>query len=406
MNDVTKKMLTRFQLGGLILGLLSLGAIVGLGFLQGLDAMFESYLLGFLIWTGLSLGCLIFLYVQHLAGGSWGALVRRPLEAGGMTIFLMAILFVPLLLGLGSLYEWTNAEFLAAHPIVASKTLYLNIPFFIGRSAFYFVVWGFGAWFFFKRAQDQDDNPENATKIGFKLKQMGGFWIAIHVMTVTFAMIDWSMSLTPEFFSGIYPVIYMIGQAIFAVCFVIFVTVWMAGRSAEVDELLTSKRLQDLGNFLMAFTMFWAYTSFAQLIILWSNNVVETNPYYLLRFGNLWKGIGLFLMFFGFFAPFLILFSRWVKRKRAALVSIAVWAVIIRLTDVYFFVVPEYGREGLQLTLTDVGAVVGIGALWLAAFAYFYGSRPPLPLNDPRLLPHDEHAHEDAQKVQYSGAGD
>ena len=405
MSDVLKKQLTRFQLLAVGAGVAGLGLLGALAYFQGLDGMFESYLLGFLFWVGLSLGCLVMLYVQHLAGGSWGALIRRPLEAGGMTILLMALLFVPVALGLGSLYSWTNADYLAAHPIVASKTLYLNVPFFLGRSAFYFVVWALGAWYFFKRSKDQDDNAEEAAKIGFNLKKMGGFWIAIHIMTVTFAMIDWSMSLTPEFFSGIYPVIYMIGQAITAVCFVIFITVWLAGRSAQIDELLTSKRLQDLGNFLMAFTMFWAYTSFAQLIILWSNNIVETNPYYLLRFGPLWKGVGLFLMFFGFFAPFLILFSRWVKRKRSALVLVAVWAIIVRFTDVFFFIVPNYERSGFQLTLMDAGALLGIGGLWLAAFAYLYSSRPVLPVNDPRLAQHEEHAHE-ATQVQYSGAGD
>ena len=406
MNDTAKKQLRLLQLLGAGAGVAGLGALGLLGWLNGWEGLFQSYLLGFLIWTGLSLGCMIFLYVQHLAGGSWGALVRRPLEAGSMTIILMAVLFAPLILGVTTLFPWANAEYLASHPTVAAKTLYLNVPFFLARSAGYFVIWALGAFFFYKRAKDQDDNPEKADRIGFSLKSAGGFWIVVHVMTVTFAMIDWSMSLTPVFFSGIYPVIYMIGQAIFAVCFAIFVTVWMAGRSAKVDELLTAKRLQDLGNFLMAFTMFWAYTSFAQLIILWSNNVTETNPYYVLRFGGLWRGLGLFLMFFGFFAPFLILFSRWVKRKRAALVTVAAWAVLVRLVDVYFFVVPDFERSGLQLTLADIGAVVGIGGLWLAVWGFFYGSRPPLPVNDPRLDDHHHnHAAEPAQ-VQYSGAGD
>lgn len=396
---------------GLFAFIAGVGALVAMAvlayFVSGFDVFFQSYLFGWLFWLGLTLGCLIFMYVGHMAGGSWGALVRRPLEAGGMVMPLMALLFVPVALGMGSLFEWVHPEFIEAHPIVAAKTAYLNIPFFLARAAIYFVVWSFGAWFFFKRAKDQDENEQDSERIGFNLKSAGALWILIHVLTVTLAMVDWSMSLTPEFFSGIYPVIYMIGQAITAVCFVILLTVYVASKNAQVDSLLNSKRLQDLGNFLMAFTMFWAYTSFAQLIILWSNNIVETNPYYVLRFSPAWRGVGLFLILFGFFAPFVILFSRWVKRKRQALVLVALWALLVRLTDLFYIVIPNFEREGLSLSILDLASVVAIGGLWLGAFAYFYNSRSPLPVHDPRLAAADHHGHEEEpHKAQFSGAGD
>lgn len=377
-----------------IVGAAGLVLAVIVGFLSGATSFFQSYLFAFIFWVGLALGCLVMLSVQHLAGGSWGALIRRPLEAGAMVIPIMAGLFIPLLFGLGNLYEWTHAEYLAAHPLVAAKTAYLNVPFFIIRSVLYFIIWSYGAWYFFRASQRQDVDAATSLRIGFRLKSAGAAWIVIYVLTMTFAMVDWSMSLTPEFFSGIYSVIFMIGQAISAVCLVIFVMVGLAAVNPKVNELLTAKRLQDLGNFLMAFTMFWAYASFAQLIILWSNNIVETNPYYVLRFSPGWRAVGLFLIFFGFAAPFAILFSRWVKRKRRALVMVAIWAIFIRLLDVYFIVVPNYGREGFPLHLLDVLLLVGIGGIWLGAFALLLGSRPVLPLHDPRLLKPDHHARD------------
>ena len=381
---------SRLQRSAFIVGAIALVLAVIFGFLGGATAFFQSYLFAFLFWLGLALGCLVFLFVQHLAGGSWGALIRRPLEAGAMVIPVMAILFIPLLFGLGNLYEWTHLEFVESHPTVAAKASYLNIPFFIIRAVIYFAIWGYGAWYFFRQSGRQDNSPSESGRIGFRLKGLSGLWIILYVLTMTLAAVDWSMSLTPEFFSGIYSVIFMIGQAITAVCFIIFTMVYLARHDHDIDALLTSKRLQDLGNFLMAFTMFWAYTSVAQLIILWSNNIVETNPYYVLRFRPLWRGAGMFLIFFGFFAPFVILFSRWVKRKRRALVWVALWATFIRLLDLFYIVVPNYGREGFPLHLLDIFLLIGIGGIWLGVFALAFKSRPALPLHDPRL---DEALH-------------
>ena len=407
MNEAVSRRLPRLRLTAFVVGGVGLVLAAVVGFLSGAEVFFESYLYAFIFWTGLALGCLVMVSVQHLAGGSWGALIRRPLEAGAMVTPLMALLFIPLLFGLGHLYEWTHADYVASHPTVAAKTAYLNVPFFIVRSALYFLVWTYGAWYFFRASQRQDKDEAASMRIGFKLKGAGAAWIIIYVVTMTFAMVDWSMSLTPEFFSGIYSVIYMIGQAISAVCFVIFVMVGLAAIHPKVNELLTPKRLQDLGNFLMAFTMFWAYTSFAQLIILWSNNIVETNPYYVLRFSPTWRVVGLFLIFFGFAAPFTVLFSRWVKRKRRALVTVAVWAIFIRLLDVFYMVIPNYGREGFPLHLLDVLLIVGLGGLWLGVFTLLLGSRPVLPLHDPRLLEpahHDDHAREPGHPPRLAGA--
>ena len=383
---------TRLQWVGLGVGLVGLVLAVLLAFFSGLDTFFESYLFAFMFWTGLALGCFVMLSVQHLAGGSWGALIRRPLEAGSMVLPVMAVLFIPLIFGMGSLYEWTHADFLESHPIVAAKTGYLNTPFFIIRSAVYFLIWGLGAWYFFRQSGKQDTNEDDSGRIGFRLKTVSAVWIMIYVLTMTLAGVDWSMSLTPEFFSGIYSVILMIGQAISAVCFIIFIMVYMASKDEEIDELLTSKRLQDLGNFLMAFTMFWAYTSVAQLVIIWSNNIIETNPYYVLRFSPGWRAVGMFIIFFGFFAPFVILFSRWVKRKRRALVLVAIWAIFIRLLDLFFIVIPNFRREGFPLHLLDVVLVIAMGGIWLGVFALAFKSRPALPLHDPRLAKAGHHA--------------
>ncbi|MDE0098615.1 MAG: hypothetical protein OXM87_03220 [Truepera sp.] len=385
--QVTPSVVNLGRLQPVVLGLGIIG-IVGavIGLFISAEAFFQSYLFAFLFWLGLALGCLVLLLVVHVAGGSWGAVIRRPLEAGVSVLPLMALLFIPILLGVRSLYVWTGAEYLATHPTVANKVdLYLNIPFFISRAAAYFVMWVGGALIFLRLSSRQDAREAESGRIGYQMKSMAGIWIVIYILTMTFAAVDWSMSLTPTWWSGIYGVIMMIGQAITGMAFIILVMVALARRNRQVNELLTAKRLQDLGNFLMAFTMFWAYTSFSQLIILWSNNTLETASWYTLRLGPGWNSVAAFLLFFGFFAPFLILFSRWVKRKRQALTLVAIWALVVQAINLFWFIIPTFERSGFQLSILDVALFVGIGGLWLWTFARSLGSRSILPLHDPRL---------------------
>ncbi|HEX7004403.1 MAG TPA: hypothetical protein VF168_09480 [Trueperaceae bacterium] len=395
----------RLQTLSLIVGVVAVAAALLLALL-GANRFFESYLLSYIFWLGMSLGCLVMLFVQHLAGGSWGALIRRPLEAGVAVIPILAILFIPLLFGLDSLYPWTQADYLQTHPTVAAKVSYLNVPFFIVRAVVYFAIWIGSALFFLRLSNRQDREPAEAGSIGFRLKAVSAAWIVIYVLTMTFAGIDWGMSLTPTWFSGIYSVILMIGQAISAVAFIVIVMVFLAGLFPAVNELLTAKRLQDLGNFIMAFIMFWAYVSFSQLIIIWSNNTVETSSWYVTRLNTGWVALSSFLLVFGFFAPFAILFSRWVKRKRVALTVVSLFVIFIRMVDTYWILVPSFERTGPQLLLMDILLTIGLGGIWLAAYFRSLGSRPVLPLHDPRLAPdpHDAVVAPGVHRPAHGGA--
>lgn len=376
---------TRLQTGALAVGAIAIvgAAVLGFGNATG---FFQAYLMAFLFCLGLSLGALILMVVQHLAGGSWGALISRPLEAAAGLLPLLAVLFIPLLFGMDRLFVWSDAEYVAGHQVVANKSAYLNVPFFIVRAVIYFAIWSGAALLYRRLSARQDASGGDGGRLGYRLKSMSGMWIVVYVMTMTFAGIDWAMSVTPAWFSGIYPTILMISQAITAMAFIILVMIALAKRNASVDALLTPKRLQDLGNFLMAFTMFWAYVQISQLIIIWSNNVVETAEWYVIRLGPDWVGLAAFLLFFGFFAPFMILFSRWVKRKRRSLAIVAVWAIVVQILNIFWFLIPAFGRSGAQVRLLDILLLLGMVLIWLAGYARLLSSRNVLPVNDPRLL--------------------
>jgi hypothetical protein len=369
--------------GGVALVLALVGLVLG-----PLERFFEAYLMAFVLYIGLSLGCLIMLMVVQLAGGSWGATIRRPLEAGAMVIPVMALLFIPLIFGLGHLYPWTDEAYLASHPTVAIKTNWLNEPFFVIRSVIYLLIWTAIAFYYYRvsKRQDDGDRPD----LTDRLKRISGAMIIVYVLTATLAAFDWGMSLRPDWFSGIYGALFMIGQAISAVAFIIIFMILTARLYAPYDKLLTAKRLQDLGNFLMGFIMFWAYVNVSQLIIQWSNNIVETNTWYVARLGEGWVALSAFMLIFHFFAPWMILFSRWVKRKREALIWVAAWMLLMRFFDVFWIFAPEYGRG---LHWLDPVLFIAFGGVWLAAFFARFKRLPPLPLHDPRLKLEDDHAH-------------
>jgi hypothetical protein len=369
------------------------GLAVGLAATLGNGGLPGGVLMGFVFWIGLSLGGLAMLLIDHMAGGSWGAVVRRPLEAMVSALPVTLLFFLPVALFIPQLYPWADAAYVEAHKLVAWKAGYLNANWYVLRSVAYFVLWLLAAWIYLRGAREQDAaDLARAGLIGYRLKATAAVWVIVYVLTVTLAVTDWTMSLTPEWWSGIYGLIFMISQAITAMALVILTMVWMARRSPRIDGLLTEKRLQDLGNFLMAFTMFWAYVNVSQLIIHWTNNIVETNTFYVLRlYEQPWQGLGAYLLVAGFFLPLLILFSRWVKRARTALAVMAGWALLNQALHTYWYVAPEIGRAGMP-GFGDIALFVGLGGIWFAAFLRSLGSRSVVPERDPRLLA-AEHVH-------------
>ncbi|MDF1523042.1 MAG: hypothetical protein P1P87_09520 [Trueperaceae bacterium] len=376
----------------LAIGVLGLALGLAVGLTQGV--LPGSILMGFVFWVGLSLGGLALLLIGHMAGGSWAAVIRRPLEAMVSALPVALLFFIPIVLLIPQLYPWADAAYVEAHELVAWKAGYLNTTWYVLRAVLYFGVWVLTAWVYLRGAREQDRvGVGPAGRIGYRLKNQAAAWLVVYVLTITLATTDWTMSLTPEWWSGIYGVVFMIGQAIAAMALVILTVVWTADRSARMDELLTEKRLQDLGNFLMAFTMFWAYVNASQLIIQWSNNVVETNTFFNLRLNQEpWAGMGIYLLVAGFALPFLVLFSRWVKRKRGALAFMAGWAILTQIVHVYWYVAPAVGRAGLP-GVADLAILVGLGGVWSAAYFRSLGSRSVVPEHDPRLLAAEHVAH-------------
>ncbi|HEU4389091.1 MAG TPA: hypothetical protein VFV34_14920, partial [Blastocatellia bacterium] len=258
------------QQRSLIVGLIgSVACLVGAA--TSPHQFFRSYLVGYLFWAGITLGCLAIVMLQHLSGGGWGLVIRRLLESGTRTLPLVAILFVPLLFGLNELYSWARGADAATDEVlkhaIEHKAPYLKPSFFVARVVFYFAIWGLLTYFVNKWSSQQDrtDDPKPRRR----LEAISGPGLILFGFTATFASVDWVMSLDPEWFSTIFGIMFMGGQTLSAMAFVIAVVV-VLGKREPMSRIVSAGHLHDLGKLMLAFVMLWAYFSFSQFLIIWS----------------------------------------------------------------------------------------------------------------------------------------
>jgi hypothetical protein len=342
--------------------------------------IFRSYLVAYIFWLGIGLGSLVILMLQHLTGGVWGLVIRRVLESGSRTLLLLAVLFMPIFLGMHSLYEWTKWG-PATDPNERFKHIWLSVPFFVVRTVIYFAIWLVVALFLNRWSAEQDQGQAPTESRRFRLLSAPG--IALYGATITFASIDWVMSIEPHWWSTIYPVQFAVGQMLTALAFAIAVLIWLAGRP-PVSEVIGPRHLRDLGNLLLAFVMLWAYMSFSQFLLIWSNNLPEEIPWYLRRTRGGWEWLAVLLIVCHFALPFVLLLFRDVKQHGRILIGVAVGILVMHFLDVFWWIEPAYVREGQYLFwLVDIAALVGVGGIWCWWFLWQLRQRPLLPVHDP-----------------------
>ncbi len=379
------------QRRSLIIGGVAAAACVVGAFLDPAQ-FFRSYLAGYMLWLGISLGCLAILMLQHLSGGVWGFVIRRLLEAATRVFPLLALLFVPLLFGLPQLYPWADPAKVAQDSLLQHKAAYLNVTGFVARAIFYFALWCGAAHLLSRWSLQQDQVPRAALRD--RLQGFSAIGLLFYGLTATFSSIDWVMSLDPHWYSTIYGMLFMAGGAVAGMSLVIAMASLLAQHRPMAD-VLAPEHFHDLGKLLLAFVMIWAYFSFSQFLIIWSGNLPEEITWYHVRLAGGWRAVGLLLLLFHFVLPFLLLLSRDLKRQGRVLALVATAVLAMRFLDLYWLVAPSFpvAATGIHAHWLDLAAPVAVGGLWLAEFLRQLKSRPLVPLNDPLLPQVLEHAH-------------
>jgi hypothetical protein len=373
----------------LIAGIIGL-VLSAAGLFLDRDHFFHAWLTAWVFWTGFGLGSMGLLLLHNATGGDWGVEIRRILEAAARTLPLSALLFLPLVFGLSDLYLWARPEVVAGDALIRHKAPYLNVPFFLARTAVYFAIWiGFATWFT-RRSLEQD--RQRSKGIARNLRLTSGPGLVGYMLTMTFASVDWVMSLEPHWFSTIFGALLIVGQILSAFAFAVLVDILFLPRKAAPAGNPESP-LYDLGNLMLAFVMIWAYLAFSQFLIIWQANLAEEIPWYLRRLTGGWQLVGLALVLFHFALPFALLIWRGVKRKPHLLVRVAGLILFMRLVDLFWTISPATETvEALTPHLVQLVTPIGIGGVWLAVFLGGLKQRWDVPAHDMHETGELEHA--------------
>ena len=374
--------LRRASMTALVIGLLFL-VLFFAGFLLDRNQFFHAYLVGFIFWTGITLGSLALLMLQHLTGGAWGLVIRRVLEASTRTLPLILILFIPIAFGLRHIYLWTDLAAMSESPALYTKaTSYLNPSFFLTRAAIYFAIWSLLAIVLNWLSLEQDRTAD--PRFGRRMRMISGPGLVLFVLTVTFASIDWVMSLDPSWSSTIFGFIFVAAWTMSSLAFTILAMSWLSKRE-PMKAVVRSSHFHDLGNLLLALVMLWTYFAFSQYLIIWSGNLPEETTWYVARKHGGWGVIALVIAIFQFAFPFLALLSRATKASSQKLAMLVLLILVMRVADVIWLIEPTFNHQRFHLSWMDVIAPLAMGGLWLATFSWQLQKRALIPLNDPQI---------------------
>ena len=394
--------LGRLQQRALIVGAIALiaGAV---GAAMNIDQFFMSWLIGFLFCLSLTLGCLGLLMLQHISGGQWGMVGRRVFEAGSRMLPVMALLFLPLLFGMPKVFLWARPEAVAGNHVLEMKEPYLNVRFFIIRAVVYFLFWLLCTVLLNRWSAEQDSGQAASKVDSIRFRKVSAPGLLFLVITVTFASVDWIMSLEPEWFSTIFGLLTIAGYGLTGLAFTIIVLAAI-DRDRPAGSLLTPRHFHDFGKLLLAFTMLWAYLSFSQFLIIWSGNLPEEIPWYVERIRGSWGAVAIALVVGHFFLPFALLLSADLKKRSQMLQKVAAFILVMRLVDLIWYVAPSFrhmvpeGAGGAHSVIPmhwmDIAIPVGLTALWVFLFVRQLRTRSLFPMNDPYLkeaFAHDAH---------------
>ena len=384
--------IARWQKPSLVIGLLGLAASAAGWVLQPVE-FFHSYLSSYIFWFAIVAGSLGILMLQYITTGEWGLMIRRPLGAAARTMIWMAIFFIPIVIGMKSIYPWTKPHWAGEHPLIRAQLTYLSWPRFVIVAAFYFTCWILWAWRI--RALSLKFYQDRSPYTNLARNRWAGAGLPMIALTLTFASIDWIMSLDPQWHSTMYGITFIVGCGLSAMAFVTFFLSRLADTEA-MRGILKPMHLRDLGNLLLTFVMFFAYVQFSEFLLIWYANLHSEIPYYLARITGVWGAIGICIIVFHFFLPFFMLLVRRIKDNPQTIGLVTVIVLVMRYVAIYWLIEPSWSGAQFHYSIWSLTSLVGIGGVWLWAFINQLKGQTIIPIHETWV---DEAIREGALRV-------
>ncbi|WP_298861899.1 quinol:cytochrome C oxidoreductase [uncultured Gimesia sp.] len=372
--------------------LLPVAFFLGYSSENGMEKFAFSYLQSTFFFLSISLGALFFVMIQQLTRAGWSVVLRRLSEFISMGVVPLAVLVLPIVLmvlaGNDTLYPWANAEEVAKDHLMPAKAPFLNSGFFALRYVIYFGSWIFLARFFLNKSVAQDENGD--PELTLLMERRSGPGLLLFAFTLSFAAIDFLMSLDPHWFSTIFGIYYFAAGLVgffstLAICLIYLRSKGLLQAPVSIEHL------HDVGKLLFAFNCFWAYIAISQYLLIWYANIPEETIFFQHRQEHGWGTISLILVIGHFMIPFVFFMSRWMKRNPKTLFFWAVYLLVMNWIDIFWLVLPnaKAGGEPLGVSfgmiLVDVCCTIGVGGLYVAGILKLAGQKSVMPVRDPRL---------------------
>ncbi len=358
---------------------------------MSLNTFLQSYLFSFMFLLGLTLGSLVVLLVSFQLAAHWGVATRRIALAGAKTIWLMALFFIPIAIFAPVIYPWLGSD--ASNPIVQHKAVYLNLPFFYIRAVVYFIIWIFLAWRANAAYNHQGHTVQDELQTNHQHLAAPG--IIIYFLAISFAGIDWVMSLQPTWYSTAFGFVLITAQGVAGMSFAIVAMTIFSNRNQPFKRLVSmdfgpANYYRDLGVLLLVAIMLWAYVFYFQFLVIWAGNIPHEIDWYLNRAAGGWNLLFVVLFILNFVIPFIFLITQ--LKRRTLVMNILAWMILVGNFLFYFWmVIPAFRPRQINIQLTDIIVPIVMGIIWLLVYMFHFRRTPELVIREADLV---EHEHE------------
>jgi len=376
-----------FEISGALKGVFGVCAVVGFAvFALGLSSnptrAWTAYLHNHFYFMSLSLGGLFFASIQWMTGAMWSAPIRRIAES--LTAYLPVALLTTILLyfGVHSIYIWSDAAKVHGDVLLEGKAGYLSQNFFVIRNVVAVLLWMLFAKIMIGNSLKQDQTKTFAETA--RNRSLSPAFMIVFALTFTMASFDQIMSLDPHWYSTIFGVYCFAGMFYSQLALTAIISIALL-KNGKLKGIVNENHLHDMGKFMFAFTVFWAYIGFSQFMLIWYANLPEETEYFIRRFHGGWAVVSAFLLFGKFMTPFVVLLNRQSKRNAQVLTGVGIFMLIAQWIDVMWMVQPEFNKEGPVFGFTEIGTLIGFAGVFGLLVSRFLAKNSIVAVGDPRL---------------------
>jgi len=355
-------------------------AIAALGYIVDARRMAFDNIIGYLFLASVAAGSVFLVALEYIGGAVWSVPTRRVNEFLGALVLLLPLIALPIFFHLHDVYHWTHEEVVSADKLLAGKSPYLNVNFFVLRFVVIFAVWSLFHFLFTRNSTKQDTTKDQKlTTINIRLAAV---FMPVFAISLTLTAVDWAMSLEPHWSSTIFGVYYFSGTVLAALSAATYIII----KLHEYGYLPKLQRdsFYSLGALMFAFINFWAYIAFSQFLLIWYADLPEETVWFMSRWRNGWEYVSILLIVVHFAIPYFALLTQDSKMDLKRLKLMAIWILFAHLLDLYWLVMPTYS-ESVSFSWTEFGFPILLVGLVMVVLSFKMKRNNLVPVGDPKL---------------------